>query len=142
MLSFLFQFLLQFRIILAHVEDPQSGANAIIYDPIIGDQYHPTWSAIMPEQHCMRITTVAWVFIEIRVVPVRRTMNSMIGRLTSGAVRAAMRERKNVNAHADVSRDWKVNSQRTSFSLTQQESFPPSSQPAHICFAPTLIDLP
>lgn len=52
----------------------------------------------MPEQHCMRITTVAWVFIEIRVMPARRTMNSMIGRLTSGAERAAMRERKNANA--------------------------------------------
>lgn len=33
----------------------------------------------------MRITTVSWVFIEIHVAPVRRTMNSVIGRSTSGA---------------------------------------------------------
>lgn len=95
---------------------------------------------IMPEQHCMRITTVAWVFIEIRVVPARRTMNSMIGPIDKRRRASSDAGVGKTRAFTRALRTSEVAASAAFFSLTLQESFLPSFQPAHICLVSMLIE--
>lgn len=90
--------------------------------PVSSDMagYH-AWTALYAHYH-----GTADIYWNSRRVPGRRTVNSVIGRLTSGVGRAAMRERKNARRHASVlravgaSRNW-----RRAFYLPSKNPVPP-----------------